>query len=73
MTYPWPAALRKSLAARYCDLSVAAFERLVASGELPAPISLGKSERWATAQLDKALLVLAGEVDGEQVVVGKVA
>ena len=70
MTYP-PAAMNKRQAAQYLSLSVAAFERMVASGTLPAPVALEKHERWCTAQLDKALLVLAGEVvDGEQVVVG---
>ena len=73
MTLPYPpAAMRKATAAAYLSLSVAAFERLVASGRLPQPVSLDRHERWCTKALDKALLVLAGEViDGEQVVVGE--
>lgn len=68
----WPAAMRRSVAALYCDLSEAAFEREVAAGRLPAPIELGRGDRWSRAQLDRALAVLAGEaIDGEQIVVGE--
>ena len=67
----WPAAMKRGTAARYCELSEAEFERQVAAGTLPAPFKLGKHEHWSRAQLDKALLVLAGEViDGEDIVVG---
>jgi hypothetical protein len=64
--------MTRAKAAEYMSLSVAAFEREVAAGRFPPPISLGKQERWCRAQLDKALLVLAGEViDGEDIVVGE--
>ena len=67
----WPAAMKRGTAARYCELSEAEFEREVAAARLPAPFTVGKHEHWSKAQLDKALLVLAGEViDGEQIVVG---
>ena len=71
MTYP-PAAMIRRRAAAYCDLSEAEFEREVAAGRLPAPFMVGRSKHWSRAQMDKALLVLAGEViDGEQIVVGE--
>jgi len=53
--------MKRSLAARYCDLAVAEFEREIAEGRLPAPVTLGSSEHWSRAQLDKALAVLTGE------------
>ena len=71
MSYP-PAAMTRAKASAYCDLSVAEFEREVAVGRLPAPFKVGRNDHWSRAQLDKALLVLAGEViDGEQIVVGE--
>jgi len=57
----WPAMMRRNLAASYCDLSVAEFEREVLSGTLPAPVMLGSREHWSKAKLDKALAVLAGD------------
>lgn len=72
MTYP-PAAMIRRTAARYCELSEAEFDREVAAGRLPQPFRVGRSNHWSRAQLDKALLVLAGEVEGEQIVVGRVA
>jgi len=70
VTYP-PAAMRRATAARFCELSVAEFERQVAAGRLPGPIFLGKHERWCRAQLEKALLVLAGEDVGQpDIVIG---
>lgn len=60
----WPAAMRRSLAARYCDLSVAEFEREVNEGRLPLPVKLGNSEHWSRRKLDEALEALhSGEVD----------
>lgn len=55
--------MRRQLAAQYCDLSVAAFEREVASGSLPGPIQVGKHERWSKIQLDKSLAILAGDIE----------
>jgi hypothetical protein len=71
VSYP-PAALTRAKASAYCDLSVAEFEREVAAGRLPAPFKVGRKDHRSRAQLDKALLVLAGEViDGEDIVVGE--
>lgn len=69
----WPAAMTRAKAAAYVDLSVAEFEREVAAGRLPRPMSqLGRQPHWSRAQLDRALAVLAGEViDGEDIVVGE--
>jgi hypothetical protein len=63
MTYP--AAMTKRQSAEYFSLSVAAFEREVAAGRLPSPITLAKHERWSRAQLDKALAILAGDELGD--------
>lgn len=54
--------MRRGTAARYCDLSEAEFEREVMAGNLPAPLILGRHEHWSRSQLDRALLVLAGEM-----------
>lgn len=68
----WPAAMRRSTAALYCDLSETEFEREVAAGHLPAPFRVGRRDHWSRHQLDRALLVMAGEVlDGSEIVVGK--
>lgn len=61
----WPAAMRLSVAALYCDLSEAAFQREVAAGRLPDPITLGKSPRWRRTELDEALAVLGGDDLGD--------
>jgi hypothetical protein len=47
--------MRRSLAASYCDLTVAEFEREVVEGRLPMPVMLGKAEHWSQARLDEAL------------------
>jgi len=37
----WPRMLKRDKAAAYCDLSVAAFEREIVAGRLPAGVMLG--------------------------------
>jgi predicted DNA-binding transcriptional regulator AlpA len=59
----WPGMMRRQLAARYCDLSVAELEREIADGRLPMPVKLGNSEHWSKAALDAALDKLAGGED----------
>lgn len=59
----WPAMMRRSLAARYCDLTAAQFEREVNEGRLPLPTMLGNDERWSRRRLDDALELLYGGVD----------
>lgn len=69
----WPAAMRRSLAAKYLDLGEASFIREVFDGRLPAPFILGGREHWSKAQIDRAIAVLSGEVVdyGEVLVNGK--
>jgi hypothetical protein len=68
----WPAAMKRPTAAGYCELSEAEFEREVAAGRLPSPFVVGRHQHWSKAQLDKALLIMAGEVlDGSEIVVGE--
>lgn len=61
----WPAMMRRSLAASYCDLSEAEFEREVLAGSLPAPVRLGNREHWSKAQLDQSLAVITGEAQSD--------
>lgn len=56
----WPRMMRKTTAARYCDMSEAAFEREINAGRLPFPITLGNREHWCRNALDKALDRLTG-------------
>ena len=59
----WPAMMRRSLAASYCDLTVAEFEREIASGRLPVPVKLGNNEHWSRQRLDEAHDRLAGSAN----------
>jgi predicted DNA-binding transcriptional regulator AlpA len=54
----WPAAMRRELAAQYCDLTTAAFTREVFVGTLPQPFLLGGKEHWRRDAIDEALLRL---------------
>jgi hypothetical protein len=56
----WPGMMRRTLAARYCDLSVAEFEREVVAGRLPMPVKLGNNEHWSKVRIDAALEAIAG-------------
>lgn len=60
MTTPWPRMLKRDKAAAYCDLSVAAFEREIVAGRLPAGVMLGGREHWCKNALDRALDQLTG-------------
>jgi hypothetical protein len=48
----WPGFMRKSTAARYCDMTVVAFEKSVAVGEIPMPIRINGEERWSRREID---------------------
>lgn len=63
MTARWPQSMKRKTAAEYVDLSEAAFEREVAAGRLPAPISLGGRDHWSRDALDAAIRLLAGTED----------
>lgn len=56
----WPALMLRATAARYCDMTVAEFEREVVAQRLPMPVKLGGAERWHRRTLDEALERLAG-------------
>jgi predicted DNA-binding transcriptional regulator AlpA len=58
-----PRLLKRKDAALYCGLSIAAFERAIASGGLPMPVTLENQERWCRKALDRALDILTGEAD----------
>jgi hypothetical protein len=51
--------LRKT-AAKYCDLSEAAFEREVNAGRIVAPVMFGGRPHWHKAALDQDLKRIAG-------------
>jgi predicted DNA-binding transcriptional regulator AlpA len=56
----WPRMLRRSLAAAYLDMSVAEFERAMASGALPHPVKIGEQERWSRTTLDETVDRITG-------------
>lgn len=45
----------RPMAADYCQLSVAEFEREIIAGRLPMPVKLGKRDHWSKARLDECL------------------
>ena len=57
--------MRKPLAASYCDLSPAQFEREVANGRLPLSFELGGHAHWSKTALDRALAILTGDADND--------
>jgi hypothetical protein len=61
----WPGMMKRATAARYCDLSVAEFEREVAASRLPLPVMLGNHEHWSKSQLDQSLAVLTGQAQND--------
>lgn len=61
MSEAWPAMMKRATAARYLDLSEAAFLREVAAGRLPPGVTFGGREHWHRGALDKALDMLIGD------------
>jgi len=51
----WPRMMRRETAARYCELSINAFEREIAEGRLPLPVILGGQNRWSRTAIDEAV------------------
>jgi predicted DNA-binding transcriptional regulator AlpA len=51
----WPLMMRRTMAARYCDLTVAEFEREIVDGRLPHPVKLGNHEHWSRVKIDQAI------------------
>lgn len=64
--HQWPRMLKRATAAAYCDMSIAAFEREIVDGRLPAPVMLGNREHWCKNALDKALDAITGGGDGAE-------
>jgi hypothetical protein len=57
----WPRLMRRDLAAAYCDMPIAEFERGVATGALPQPVKVVDRDRWSKAALDERVGRLTGE------------
>lgn len=57
----WPEMMVQRDAADYCSLSIAAFEREVYAGRLPAPVRFGGKDHWRKSAIDAALDVITGE------------
>jgi predicted DNA-binding transcriptional regulator AlpA len=57
----WPEMMVQRDAAEYCSLSIAAFEREVYAGRLPAPVRFGGKDHWRKSAIDSALDVLTGD------------
>lgn len=57
----WPRMLRKELAAAYCDMPLAEFERGVALGLLPQAVRVVDRDRWSRTQLDETMERMTGE------------
>jgi predicted DNA-binding transcriptional regulator AlpA len=66
VTARWPASMKRKTAAEYLDMSEAAFEREVAAGRLPPPVTIGGRAHWKRAAIDKALDLLTGEREEEK-------
>lgn len=48
----WPGLMKRTTAARYCELTLAKFERAVMNGELPLPVKINGEERWYRHEID---------------------
>lgn len=59
----WPRMMKRDMAAAYCSLSVAAFEREVSACMLPMPVKLGGRDHWCRRSLDAALDRLTGSAE----------
>lgn len=66
MSARWPGMMKRATAAEYCDLSVAAFEREVIDGRLPASVTFGNRPHWRKDAIDAALARITGDGDGAE-------
>lgn len=57
----WPALMKRRTAAEYLDTSELAFEKEVAAGRLPQPITLGGRAHWSKSAIDAAVAHIAGD------------
>lgn len=68
MTAPdWPKMMKRETAAKYCDMSVNSFLKEIAAGRLPAGVQFGGLLHWHRNALDKALALIAGEADDDEI------
>ncbi|MGV7119620.1 hypothetical protein [Sphingopyxis sp. 550A] len=58
----WPQMMTRKLAADYCCLSEAQFQREIIDGRLPDPVVLGGVDHWHRPTLDRHLEMIAGAV-----------
>lgn len=56
----WPRLMRRSTAARYCDMAPAKFLQEVAIGRLPLPVRIGGEDHWDRAAIDEDINRLSG-------------
>lgn len=59
----WPRMMKRTTAARYCDLAPAKFLAEVAAGRLPLPVKLGGEDHWFRDAVDDDLQRIAGQAD----------
>ena len=57
----WPRMMRKSTAAAYLDITDAAFQRAVDSGQLPQPVEFGGTKLWSRPAIDLVCEGVAGD------------
>lgn len=54
----WPAMMKRTTAARYCDLAPGKFLQEVACGRLHYPVHFGGSDHWSREKLDEDFRLL---------------
>lgn len=59
----WPRMMKRTTAARYCDLSTQKFLQEVCAGRLPLPVQLGGEDHWHQEALDEDLARMAGRTN----------
>ena len=52
--------MTRAIAAAYCGLTEAAFEREIHAGRLPLPVKLGGKDHWHRPAVDRDLAKIAG-------------
>ena len=56
----WPRFMKRTTAAKYCDLAPAKLLQEVAAGRLSMPVKLGGEDHWDREALDLDLTRIAG-------------
>lgn len=56
----WPKSMKRTTAAKFCDLAPAKFIQEVAAGRLPLPFKLGGEDHWDIDALRSDLDRIAG-------------